>query len=276
MVVGAALLFSTGGAAIKATTLGGGATAGLRSAIAAVVLLALVPESRRGWSWRVLPVGLCYAATLVLFVHANKLTTSANAIFLQATAPAYLLLLGPLVLKEAVRKKDIWFTLALVAGMGLFFWGIENPLATAPNPAQGNVYAALSGLTYAFTLAGLRWQAQASGGGAALATVVGGNLLAALVGLGTSGLPGSLGLADAGVLVYLGVFQVGLAYVLLTRGMKQVAAFESSVLLLVEPVGNPIFTWIFHGEQPSGRAMAGGAIILLSTFWHVWAERKAE
>lgn len=275
MVVGAALLFSTGGAAIKATSLGGASTAGLRSFVAALVLLALVPESRRRWNWRVFPVGLAYAATLVLFVHANKLTTSANAIFLQATAPAYLLLIGPLLLKEPVRRRDLWFTLALVAGMALLFLGIDNPLATAPHPAQGNLFAALSGLTYALTLAGLRWQAHSPAGSSALATVVAGNLLAAAISL-PSAIPFSLPSgADLAVLLYLGFFQIGLAYWLLTRGMQKVSAFESSILLLVEPVGNPVFSWIFHGEQPPARVLAGGAIILLSTFLHVWAGRRA-
>ena len=141
MVVSAALLFSTGGAAIKATTLGGWSTAGFRSLVACLVLVALVPESRRGWSWRILPGGLVYALTLVTFVLANKLTTSANAIYLQSTAPLYLLALGPLVLKEPLRRRDLLFGLVLLAAMGLFFAGTDNPVATAPNPARGNLFA---------------------------------------------------------------------------------------------------------------------------------------
>ncbi|HLS47395.1 MAG TPA: hypothetical protein VK012_02685, partial [Gemmatimonadales bacterium] len=93
----AALLFSTGGAAIKATTLTAWQVAGFRSGVAALVLFLLLPESRRGWSWRTLLVGISYAATLLLFVLANKLTTSANTIFLQSTAPLYILILSPLL-----------------------------------------------------------------------------------------------------------------------------------------------------------------------------------
>lgn len=275
MVLGAALLFSTGGAAIKATSLGGWQTAGLRSAVAAVALLLLVPESRRGWKWRILPVGLAYAATLVLFVHSTKLTTSANAIFLQSTAPAYLLLIGPLLLKEPVRRNDLLFTLALAAGMTLFFTGVENPVATAPAPAEGNLYAALSGATYALTLAGLRWLAhRPEAANAALATVAIGNILAFVISLPNALPLASVSAADVAVLLYLGFIQIGLAYWLLTRGMRQVRAFEASTLLLLEPVGNPVFTWLFHGEQPALRAMAGGAIIVLSTFVKVWRERR--
>ena len=106
-VFAAALLFSTGGAAIKACSLSSWAVASFRSGIAAVVLWLLLPGARRGWTWRTILIGAVYAATLILFVLANKSTTSANAIFLQSTAPLYLLLLGPLVLREPIRKADL-------------------------------------------------------------------------------------------------------------------------------------------------------------------------
>src|SRR5688500_15647594 len=103
-VLAAALLFSTGGAAVKATTLTAWQVAGFRSGIAALAVFLLVPAARRGWTWHVVPVGVAYAATLVLFVTANKLTTAANAIFLQASAPLYMLAFGPLLLREPVRQ----------------------------------------------------------------------------------------------------------------------------------------------------------------------------
>jgi drug/metabolite transporter (DMT)-like permease len=270
MVLGAALLFSTGGAAIKATTINGWQTAGLRSLVAALALVALAPEARRGWNWRVWPVGLAYALTLVSFVHSTKLTTSANAIFLQSTAPAYLLLIGPLFLKERVGRRDLIFTAALVAGMALLFTGVDNPLATAPDPARGNMHALISGVAYALTLAGLRWQA----GGSALATVVCGNVLAFAISMPNALPIVSFTAADGAVLVYLGFIQIGLAYWLLTHGMKRVTAFEASTLLLLEPVFNPIITWLIHGERPGERALAGGAVILASTFVKLWFDRR--
>lgn len=275
LVLAAALLFSTGGAAIKGTALTAWQTGGLRSAVAAAALLILLPEARRGWNWRVWPVGLIYAITLVTFVQANKLTTSANAIFLQSTAPAYLLVLGPLVLHEKLKRRDLLFTAALAAGMALFFAGVEKPVATAPNPALGNLWGAASGAAYALTLTGLRWQAHRSGNeGAALATVTAGNIMAfAICSPGIWPLA-SFRLFDAGVLLYLGVFQIGLAYVCLTRGMKHVPAFETSTLLLLEPVCNPVWTWLFHGEQPSARSLAGGALILVATLAKMLSERR--
>ncbi|HET7603618.1 MAG TPA: EamA family transporter, partial [Gemmatimonadales bacterium] len=99
----AAALFSTGGAAIKAASLTGYQVASFRSGIAALTLFLLLPQARRGYTWRSMAVGVTYAATLLLFVLANKLTTSANTIYLQSTAPLYILLLAPLLLKEPIR-----------------------------------------------------------------------------------------------------------------------------------------------------------------------------
>jgi DME family drug/metabolite transporter len=276
LLVAAALLFSTGGAAIKATSLSGWQTAGFRSAVAAVALLLLVREARRGWTWSVLPVGLAYAATLVLFVHSTKLTTSANAIFLQSTAPAYLLILGPLLLKEPLGRRDLWFTLALIFGMGLFFYGTENPMATAPDPARGNLYALLSGLAWALTLAGLRWQAHSNPQvNTGLATVVMGNIFAFLIAAPRAFPVTHFGGRDVSVILFLGLVQIGLAYWCLTRGMRHVPAFESSTILLIEPVCNPIWSWFIHGEHPGVWSLAGGAVIILSTFTKIWSERRS-
>ena len=178
LLVAAALLFSTGGAAIKAATLTGWQVASFRSGVAALVLLAVVPEARRRWQWRMLPVAVAYAATLILFVLANRLTTSANAIFLQSTAPLYLLLLGPLVLHEPIRRAGLLYALAVGGGLILFFAGSDAVAATAPDPPRGNLLALASGVTYALMLAGLRWQARGGGESSGVATVTAGNLIA--------------------------------------------------------------------------------------------------
>ncbi|HUO29722.1 MAG TPA: EamA family transporter, partial [Bryobacteraceae bacterium] len=119
LLMAAAFLFSTGGAAIKAISLTPWQIASFRSAIAAGALALLVPDGRRGWNWSLFPVGAAYAATLVTFTLATKLTTSANAIFLQSTAPLYLLLIGPLLLKEPLSRSDLLFLAAVAAGMFL-------------------------------------------------------------------------------------------------------------------------------------------------------------
>jgi len=263
-LVFAALLFSTGGAAIKASTLTGWQVASFRSGVAAVTLLLLVPATRRGWGWRPALLGIAYAATLILFVTANKLTTSANTIFLQATSPVYLLLLGPLVLKEPVRPRDFWVVAAVLAGLVLFFVGNEAPVVTAPDPARGNLLALLSGFCFAVTIAGLRWLSRGTED-TGLATVAIGNLIAFFWGLPFALPVTSAAPMDWGVILYLGAIQIGLAYACLTRGLRQVPALEASLLLMVEPVLNPVWAWLVHGERPSHWALLGGALIIGAT-----------
>ncbi len=262
----AALLFSTGGVAIKANAFTGWQVASLRSGIAACTLLLLLPAARRGLTWRAALVGVAYAATVVSFVLANKLTTSANAIYLQSTAPLYLLLLGPVLLGERINRRDIPVVLAVIAGLALVFFGVDVPSATAPDPARGNMIALISGLSYALMLCGLRWLGrEGDQRGEGIAAVVLGNAFACVLAL-----PMALPLvhgssADWAGVLYLGVFQIGLAYLLVTRGLQQLRAIEVSLLLLIEMACNPIWSWLLLGEVPSAFAILGGAIIVVAT-----------
>jgi drug/metabolite transporter (DMT)-like permease len=272
LLVAAALLFSTGGAAIKAATLTSWQVASFRSAVAALALLALVPEARRGWSWRMMPVAAAYAVTLVMFVLATRLTTAANAIFLQSTAPLYVLLLAPWLLREPVRRRDLVYVMAMAAGMALFFLGTEQARATAPDPARGNLIAAASGLAWALTVTGLRWLGRSGEGNSAMATVAAGNVIAFLVALPLAvPVTAAAGGANLLVILYLGVVQIGLAYVCVTRAIRHVPAFEATTILLLEPVMNPIWAWLVHGEKPGPWALAGGAIILSATLVNTMA-----
>jgi len=154
-----AFLFSTGGAAIKACALTGWQVAGFRSGIAATVLFAALPNARRGWNRRTVLVAIAYAATLISFVLANKLTTSANAIFLQSTGPLYLLILGPLILKERVSKRDFGLFVIILAGAALVLYGSgARDAACAACPRMlGDLLGLFSGFAWAATLTGLRW-----------------------------------------------------------------------------------------------------------------------
>ncbi len=261
----AALLFSTGGAAIKATSLGAWQVASLRSGVAAAALLLLIPEARRGFGRRSALVAVAYAATLTLFVAANKLTTSASAIFLQDTAPLYVLLLGPLLLRERVKRADLAFMAVVACGMALFFLGAEAPLRTAPDPLRGNALAAAAGVTWALTILGLRWSAGDPCGGGPLSAVVLGNALAFFACLPAALPLGPPRALDVGAILFLGVVQIGLAYLLLSRGVHHVRALEASLLLLVEPALNPVWSWLVHGEQPGLPTVAGGALVIGAT-----------
>jgi DME family drug/metabolite transporter len=210
LVAVAAVLFSTGGAVIKATTLAGWQVACLRSGIAVVAVLLMLPAARRRPEAASFLVGLSYAATLVLFVLATKMTTAANAIFLQSTAPVYVLLLSPRILGEPARRRDLLFLLLLGSGLALFFVGHEAPQATAPRPVAGNVLGALSGLTWALTLVGLRFMGrrEARGGPGAATAVVVGNLIACLACLPRALPFTGAGPRDVAAITYLGVVQM--------------------------------------------------------------------
>jgi drug/metabolite transporter (DMT)-like permease len=278
----AAVLFSTGGAAIKAATFTGWQVASFRSGVAALAVWLLVPAARRRWTGRVFAVAGVYAATMVLFVVANKLTTAANTIFLQSTAPLYVLLAGPALLGERVRRADLALMGVVALGMALFFVAGDAPQATAPDPVRGNVLAALSGVAWAGTVMGLRWVGRGEPAGAAegargdlgLATVVAGNVLACLVCL-----PLALPVGDAPaaawlVVLYLGVVQIGVAYLALASAMPHVPALEASTLLLVEPGLNPVWAYLAHGERPAPLAWVGGALIVLGALAKTWWDAR--
>jgi DME family drug/metabolite transporter len=276
LLAAAALLFSTGGLAIKANSLTAWQVTCFRSAIAALFLAAVLRRWRSAFSWRLLPVAGAYASTLVLFVQATRRTTAANAIFLQSAAPLYLILIGPLLLHERLRKRDVWVVAGVAAGLAMFFVDAEPARVTAPDPAAGNLLALFSGIAWAFTLAGLRWlgrgpQQHHAGG----ASVLLGNVMAALVALPWALPVGHIAAVDVAVILYIGICQIGLAYVCLTRGLTGVPAFEAATLLLLEPVLNPIWTWLLLGEQPGGWAIGGGALILSATMLNTWWSTRA-
>jgi drug/metabolite transporter (DMT)-like permease len=272
--IASAILFSTGGAAIKSTSLTSWQISGLRSFVAALAVLILLPETRRQWTWRSAVVSVAYALCLTSFVLATKNTTAANAIFLQATAPVYLVLLGPWLLGEKVRSSD-WTTLAIVAlGMVLVFWDPGEAQALAPNPLLGNWLGALSGLTWALTVCGLRWLSK-SQTGSSMTPVLMGNCIGILICLPQMFPLTEIKNNDIWSLAYLGVFQVGLAYWCLTRAMANLGALEASLLIMVEPALNPIWTWWLHGERPTLTAIAGGALIIGSALLKSWQDRKS-
>ena len=274
MILAAALLFSTGGAAVKLCSLNAWQVASLRSGIAAVALLLFLPQARRGWGWRTWLVSVAYAATMILYVSANKLTTAANAIFLQSTAPLYILLLGPILLSERVERRQIPFMVVLAAGLSLFFVGVQPVSATAPDPFRGNLLGALAGLSWGLVIMGLRWLGRDREDGApvasAAAAVACGNVVACAIALPQALPIENVNIADWVTVAYLGTIQIALAYAFLVRGVRRVGALEVSLLLLLEPVLNPVWAWIVHGERPSAWALLGGVVIVGATAINTW------
>lgn len=261
LLLAAAVLWSTAGAAIKSCGLDGWQIAGGRSLVAAALLLAVVREARVRPTLRVLAVAVAYAFTVVLFVVATKLTTAANAIFIQDTAPLWVLLLSPWLLRERPTRGELLAIPVYGAGLGLFF--LDELTA---GQVTGNLLALASGVAFACSIVGLRLLRH--DGPAAL---VYGNLVAALavLPLWPRG-PAATG-TDLAILVYLGIFQLGLAYLAFSRGVTGTPAIEASLLILLEPVLNPIWTFLVAGETPGPWAVAGGAVVLAATAWRTLA-----
>jgi drug/metabolite transporter (DMT)-like permease len=272
----AAVLFSTGGAAIKAADFTAWQIASFRSGIAAIAIFGLAAEARRGWSRRAVLVGVAYALCLTLFVLANRLTTAANTIYLQSTAPLYLAILAPWLLREPTRRQDLYFMAAFAAGLALVFLNAEPAMATAPDPVRGNLMAVTSGVFWALTVCGLRWMGAAGGRhGSAAAAVVSGNITAFLVSLPLALPLGGHSLQDWGIIAYLGVFQIALAYIFVTRAIALIPALEASLILLIEPVLNPVWAWFVQGERPGLWALVGGAVILAATVLKGWLDARS-
>lgn len=273
----AALLFSTGGTVIKAVTLTNWQVVAGRSLFAALVIMAGGRGLWRHFSWRPVLVGAAQAATLVTFVTANKLTTAANAVFLQATAPLYIALLGPFLLGEHMKRKDVPLLILIFGGVLLLFAGSHEPLATAPHRVLGTVVGVVSGFCWSLTVMGLRWIARADpvhGGSAARAAAVIGNLIAFAVCVPAALPAAALGAADLLGIVYLGVFQVGAAYLLLSHGLRHVPAAAASLLLLAEPAFSPLWAWLVHREAPGAWPLVGGALIIAAATVATWRDSR--
>src|ERR1043166_1003081 len=265
-VLAAALLWSTGGLFIKATPLGALELSFGRSLLAAITVALLTRREGFGLSFMTLVAAALYAALLLLFVVANKLTTAANAIFLQYTAPVYVLLLEPLLFKERFRLADLLVIAACVAGMSLFFVG-----QLRPQDVEGNLTALASGLCFAFFLLLLRHQREVKVNRAS--SVIYGNLIiCALTAPAFARVAPALTTRDVLLVGSLGVVQIGLASTLFTLGIARgVRSLDAGVVGYIEPMLNPVWVFLFLGERPSKWAVGGGCIIIAAVLMHTVA-----
>jgi drug/metabolite transporter (DMT)-like permease len=248
----AALLFSTGGLLIKLIQLPALAVAGGRSAIAAIVILLFIRRPKFTWSATQIGCAIAYCGTVMFFVLANKNTTAANAILLQYTAPVYIALLSYWILKERTTLLD-WLTIVLVLG-GMLLFLLDG--LSAGNWI-GNMYALISAVAYALLAMLLRKQKDES----PFESVLLGNILTAVIGL--PAFFGEVPNANSVIgLLLLGIFQLGLAYVLFTKATKFVSALEVSLITVIEPILNPLWVVLTIGEKPSILALLGGVIVV--------------
>jgi drug/metabolite transporter (DMT)-like permease len=246
--------------------------------VAALALAILVPQARRGLGWDLLPAALAYAATLVFFVAATKLTTAAAAIFLQSTAPIWVLVLSPVLLGERIRRADLPYVGLAALGLVLVFLGSRGAAGTAPRPALGNLLALAAGLAYALLMITMRRLARGRppAEDRSMAAAVLGNGIAFVACLPLALPVHGAALRDAAAIAYLGVFQVGAAYAFFTRGLRALSALEVSLLVLMEPVLNPLWTWLLTGERPTPLAIAGGALMIAALAARAIIDRPTE
>jgi drug/metabolite transporter (DMT)-like permease len=260
-----ASLWSIGGILIKSVALHPLAIAGVRSAIAGLVVLIFIRRLPKfNWSGAQIGATLCFVLTVTLFVTATKMTTAANAILLQYTAPIHVAILSWPLLGEKVRKKDWLALIAMTIGMTLFFY--ED---VAPKYFWGNIIALCSGVSFAGIALFLRMDKI----GNPLSTIFLGHLLTALVGL-----PFLIGaetpdFSQTGILLALGVFQLGIPYILYGLAIRHVTALEAALIPVIEPVLNPIWVLLFLGEKPDMMALVGGVIVVTAVSVHSFVSR---
>jgi len=231
------------------------AIAGSRSIVAAVFLLIYIRKPRFTFSPAQVGAAIAYAATMLMFVYANKNTSSANAILLQYGAPIYTGILGPLLIKERPRLEHIIGFMVVALGMGLFFLG-----DLGGGSLVGDLVAVGSGISFACYFILMRMQKD----GSPLESSILAHLLTALIAAVVSlfmPAPVLSGVAIA-TIIGLGVVQTGIASVLFAWGIRRVPAMEGILIVGLEPVFNPLWVFLAIGEQPSPNALAGGGLIL--------------
>ncbi len=230
----------------------------------AALFLTLVCARRLHFTWSPVQLGaaVAYALTTVTFVAATKLTTAANAILIQYTAPVWVALFGAWFLHEHPRRGD-WGVIGLVfVGMGLFLYdGLKF------SGVLGNVIAIASGVTFAALVLLLRKQKD----GSPIESIILGNVLAFFIGLPWLVQATPLPLDGWLALGALGTVQLGISYLLYAQAVKHVTALEAVLIPVIEPVLNPIWVMLVLGEKPSALALVGGAVVIGAVMWRAIA-----
>lgn len=267
-VVAASLLWSTGGLLIKMVDWNPIAIAGMRSGISSVVMLIfwymLTKRLPKRLDKTALFAAVNYVVLVMLFVSANKLTTSANAILLQFTAPAWAIVIGGAFFNEKFVKKDYITVFVVFLGMVLFFLGDLGGGKTI-----GNIIAIISGISMAMMIILLKRVKNHK----PLEVVFWGNLLTFIIAIPFYGTITFTQSNTLGILL-LGVFQLGISYIFFTKGIQNVSVLEGILIPVLEPLLNPVWVLIGTGEMPSQYALIGGAIVLVAVIFHSLSEVK--
>ena len=256
-LVMASILWSTGGVLIKYIPWSPITIAGMRSGIAAIVMMAFIRKPIKLKKFKVVG-GMFYCAMMILFVTATKMTTAANAILLQYSAPIWVAILSGVLLKEKIQRRE-WVTIAVVmGGMILFFIGDLQTGAML-----GNGLAVLSGIAFAGAIVSLKMVQDSSPAEIPML----GNVMTFLICVPfLSGI--TLDVKSVLAILALGIFQIGIAYILFTEGSRYVSAIEAVSIAVIEPFLNPIWVFFFNGEVPGGMAIIGGIVVVIAIVWN--------
>lgn len=249
----AALLWSSGGLFIKLISLNAMQLSFFRAGIAAITFAFIFRRRILITNKLTFINSFFYALVLLSFVYATKTTTAANAIFLQATAPIYVLIFEPILNKTKYEKENIITVAVCFIGMLLFFVGEINP-----GQFEGNLAALFSGIAFAAFFLGMKKndiKHQQS-------SIFFGNVLVSLISFPFLFSIRTIPFSDIWMLTFLGVFQIAIAYAFFASGLKRIYAVEASIISMIEPVLNPVWVIIGYGEIPSVTAIIGGLIII--------------
>lgn len=250
----ASILWSTGGLLVKLSNWHPLAISGGRSLIAALVMLVYLRRPKITKSKAQIIGAITYSTTVMFFVIANKLTTAANAILLQYTSPIFVALLGVWILKEKIHWYDIVSILVVFLGMGLFFiQGVDR------GNILGNIIAILAGFSLACTTISLRLQKE----GSAVETTWLGNILTFVLALPFI-IQVKIDAINLIIILILGIFQLGISYILYVNALKYISALEAILITVLEPLLNPVWVYVFTGEAPGIYALIGGSIVILT------------
>jgi DME family drug/metabolite transporter len=269
LILIAVLLWSTGGLFIKMTTLDAFAVNAGRSLLAALTVAIFTYRKGLRLDKFTLLTSFLYAGTLTCFVYANKNTTAANAIFLQYTAPIYILILSPFILKEKFRFADLITVIVCLAGMSFFFLEPQNAgNKLAADVFTGNIAALLSGIFFGLYFVFLRHPRSLSKN-PALSVFYGNLIIVLLMSPFLFNNPPQPNGMDFLAITFLGIFQIGVAYILFTKGISRgVRSLDASIIGFIEPLLNPVWVFLFVGERPSLWALIGGAVIVSAVIGH--------
>jgi drug/metabolite transporter (DMT)-like permease len=250
-----AFLWSTAGLFIKVLDWNPFLIAGMRSLIAFLFLLTIVKTVRLAWSWPLLGAALANAATMLLFVSANKTTTAANAILLQYLAPVFTAVFSVLILKEKIHKEQLLALVMTLVGMFVLFMD-----HLSPGQMFGNMLALTAGFTFSLMFIFTRMMK----GGNPLESLMASHAVTAVTALSVAlflPFPTLTPTAVSSILA-LGVLQIGLAAVFFSYGIKRVPAVTANLIALIEPVFNPVWVFLVLGEAPTANTLLGGSLIL--------------